>query len=66
MRWRNKTPKHVHVAAEDHVTNLGYWKEACACGAYRCPEVTGNDWIEPSVYPSEWIKQGEQSDDRAS
>lgn len=41
--------KHRHEVAESHTTNLGYFKESCACGAYRCREVTGRGWVEPSI-----------------
>lgn len=40
--WRRK---HKHEPVRAYTTNLGFWKEVCECGAYRCQEVTGPGWI---------------------
>lgn len=48
MRFRRK---HRHEPIREYTTNLGYGKEVCECGAYRCRELLGDRWIEAAPHP---------------
>jgi hypothetical protein len=49
MRWFRR--RHRHEPVREHTTNLGYFKETCSCGAYRCRAVLGELWVEPTLTP---------------